>query len=57
MWGMMDSELKYIKGGVQISGTIINAAVRLFNLALELGRTIGSSIRWKEENRVCPIID
>ena len=26
---MMDSELKYIKGGVQISGTIINAAVRL----------------------------
>ena len=54
---MMDSELKYIKGGVQISGTIINAAVRLFNLALELGRTIGSSIRRKEENRVCRIID
>ena len=48
----MDSELKYIKGGVQISGTIINAAVRLFNLALELGRTIGSSLnRFKHKNK------
>ena len=54
---MMDSELKYIKGGTKISGTIINAAVRLFNLVLELGRTIGSSIRRSDENKVCPIND
>lgn len=54
---MISTELKYIKGGTKISGTIINAAVRLFNLALELGRTIGSSIRRNDENRICPIID
>ena len=54
---MIDSELKCIKGGTKISGTIINAAVRLFNLALDLGRTIGSSIRRSEENRVCPLKD
>lgn len=54
---MIESELKYIKGGTKILGTIINAAVRLFNLVLELGRTIGSSIRRSDENKVCPIND
>ncbi len=54
---MTELELTYIKGGAKISGTIINAAVRLFNLALDLGRTIGSSIRRTEENKVCPIVD
>ena len=57
MWWMIESELKYIKGGTKISGTIINAAVRLFNLVFELGRTIGSSIRRSDENKVCPIND
>lgn len=55
-WSAMNKdELLLINGGAAISGTIINAVVRMFNLALEIGRTIGSTIRRKEENAMCTL--
>ena len=42
---MSSDELKLVYAGAAVNGTLINAIVRAFTLALELGRALGSSIR------------
>lgn len=48
-----EAELITIKGGAVSVGTIINSIVKAFNLALELGKSLGSSIRRKKDGRKC----
>lgn len=52
---MSNEELVTIKGGATISAAIISAAVRAFNVTLEIGRTIGTVIRRKVSQTYCTI--
>lgn len=49
---MENSELKEIYGGA-VSATLINSVVKLLSFALDLGRTLGSSIRRKVAKIKC----
>lgn len=42
-------------GGFSLSGTLLNSIVRGINAILELGRSLGSSIRRIQTNSVCPM--
>ncbi len=43
-----------IYGGVNLSGTIVNAFLKGVDLILELGRSLGSAIRRIQDHNVCP---
>ena len=45
-------ELLTIKGG-SVSATLLNTLIKIVTTALELGRTIGSTIRRKKTNSKC----
>lgn len=47
-------ESKKIKGGTNLSGTIINALVKGINSIMDVGRYLGSSIRRSISNNICP---
>lgn len=49
---MRDEELKQIKGGA-ITATWISAFARGINSILDLGRSLGSSIRRLQNGRLC----
>lgn len=49
---MKDKDLLKVVGG-SISGTVLNAISRLINTFLDLGRSIGSSIRRIKSNNKC----
>jgi len=42
---MNNDELKVIYGGASLSGAVISALVKAFDIALEIGRALGSSLR------------
>lgn len=42
-----------IGGGTTLSGTFINSISKLITTLLDLGRTIGSSIRYAKSKTVC----
>ncbi|MBQ4262633.1 MAG: hypothetical protein IJB83_00110 [Bacilli bacterium] len=46
-------ELKLVYGGASLSGAVISALVRAFDLALELGRALGSSLRRHITKKAC----
>ena len=48
-------ELIQIYGGANISGTLINSIVRGIEAILELGRSLGSSIRRIGSNNICSL--
>lgn len=50
-----EEELLYITGGASknISGTLINSISKLIETLLDLGRSIGSAIRYKRSNITC----
>ena len=43
-----------IYGGVNLSGTIVNAFLKGADIILELGRSLGSAIRRIQDHNVCP---
>ena len=49
------SELLQIYGGANISGTLINSIVRGIEAVLNLGRSLGSSIRRIGNNSICSL--
>ena len=49
------NELKQIRAGAGLSGTLINALVRGFNCFLDAGRYLGSSIRRLRFSIFCPL--
>ena len=50
---MGEEELINVVGGGWFSATLINAAARALNTALELGRSLGTSIRMALSGKVC----
>ncbi len=46
-------QLAHINGGVNISGTLINAIVKGINSFLDLGRSIGTAIRRVQTGNLC----
>ena len=51
---LTNEQLEGIKGGVNITGTFINALVRGIDVLLDLGRSLGSAIRRSRDNTLCP---
>ena len=49
------NELYQVKGGIKISGTLVNSVARLVNSLLEAGRSLGSGLRRLISGRLCPI--
>ena len=51
---LKDKELIFIVGGAtQISGTLLNSISKLITTLLDLGRAIGSAIRYKASGYTC----
>ncbi len=49
-----DYDLLYLKGGSSsVSGTLLNSISRLITSLLDLGRTIGSAIRYGRSKMIC----
>lgn len=48
-------QLANINGGINISGTLINAVVKGINAFLDLGRSVGTAIRRVSTGRVCKV--
>lgn len=46
-------QLANISGGVNISGTLINAIIKGINSFLDLGRSIGTAIRRVQTGNIC----
>lgn len=49
------NELKEINGGVNITATFINYAIRGINTLLELGRSLGTAIRRIRYGNICSL--
>lgn len=52
---LSEYELNCLIGGASISGTLLNSVSKLINTLLDLGRTIGSSIRYWKDGKSCSI--
>ena len=50
-----EDELTTLKGGVNISGAVLNSLSSLIRNILDIGRGIGSSLRRLSENNVCEL--
>ncbi len=48
-------DLLEIVGGASISGTLINAFVRAVNIALDVGRSLGTAIRRVISGQICKV--
>lgn len=47
-------ELKEIKGGASITGSLLNAFVDILKVLLDAGRSVGSGIRRATSDSLCP---
>lgn len=50
-----ETELFLIEGGINISGTLINSISSIIKTILEVGRSIGSSLRRLQDNKMCKL--
>lgn len=50
---LSEEQLLQINGGVSASASMVNAFVRGFTLILNLGRSLGTSIRRMQDNNLC----
>ena len=50
---MNKHELMNIKGGATLSGTLINAIVRIINTFMDLGRSVGSAFNYWKNKKTC----
>ena len=48
-------ELLEIKGGINITGTLISSFVKGIEVVLDLGRSLGSALRRSNDNNLCPL--
>lgn len=49
------SELMCVEGGIKITATFINTAIKGINTILNLGRALGSSIRRIGSKNLCSV--
>lgn len=52
---MEKKELLQIVGGFKLTSSFLNAIYRTANAVVEIGRTIGSTLRRIKEGRMCPL--
>ena len=55
MTSLNDYELNYIVAGSSLSGTLINSVSKLINTLLDLGRNVGSAIRYWRSGKTCKL--
>ncbi|MDD2392321.1 MAG: hypothetical protein PHU94_05255 [Bacilli bacterium] len=48
------NELIDIKGGINLTGTLISSIIKGVNTFLDLGRSLGSSLRRSFSGKTCP---
>lgn len=48
-------ELKSIIGGIDLTSGILNSFVRAFEIVMEIGRSLGTSIRRISSSNICEI--
>lgn len=51
---LTSQELKEIKGGASITGSLLNAFVDILKVLLDAGRGVGSGIRRATSDSLCP---
>ncbi len=51
--GIEKSELLNIKGGIKITAALLTSIYKCLNYVSELGKSIGSTIRRIQTNRMC----
>lgn len=49
------NELREIEGGFSITGSIVNAFVEGIKTILDVGRSLGSSLRRLKEDKLCKV--
>jgi len=52
---LTDEECLLVSGGFTFSGSLLNGIYRSINSLLDLGRSIGTSLRMLKEGRICPL--
>lgn len=50
---LTNKEMYVIDGGVNISGTLLNAIAKLINTIFDVGRSIGTAINMSRNGRKC----
>ncbi len=50
-----NEEQKEIVGGINISGTLISALSKAINSLMDVGRSLGTSIRMIKYKMICPL--
>lgn len=55
MQELNQEELMQTKGGVGLTSSLINSFANAVKVLLDLGRSLGSSIRRIESDQICPI--
>lgn len=48
-----DKQLIYIKGGFSVTSAFINSMVKVFEMIIDLGKTVGSIMRRKTDGTYC----
>lgn len=52
---LTEKELKQVVGGLDLTSGILNSFVRAFEIVLEIGRSLGTSIRRIGGSKICEI--
>ena len=52
---LSNRELKQIVGGIDLTAGILNSFVRAFEIVLEIGRSLGTSIRRLGGSNICEL--
>ena len=52
---LKDEELKYIIGGLNVTGSLIASFTRAITTALDVGRSLGTAIIRIRMKKLCPI--
>lgn len=55
MQTIKEQELLQIQGGVNLSGTLVNAFVNVIKTLFDIGKNLGSSFRRMKDDSMCPI--
>ena len=48
-----ETKLRYITGGFSVTSAFINSIVKVFELIIDLGKTVGSIMRRKTDGTYC----
>lgn len=52
---LSNDELKQVVGGINLNNSLINAFSRIISVILDVGRSLGTSIRRIGEDNICEL--